>query len=206
MAKVGFKINSSLDKEKKSLAAEETNIKNVEKFLKDEKMLYDQEVSQIKAEMKEIKHVKHNLSIITSQFKRLEHFVQKKENLLHDVLLETSKSRTKADPKKALDKIRLINDLDMQIFSMTNKLFSELDRLILKETHELYSQTQKSKEILENISREGTSMMARIKRISSQVNNDKQQIFELENDLKKFVQEREDSEFEKNRPKAGFKQ
>ena len=207
MAKIGFKssnVADSIKREKETSKEEEQQFKEIDKILQEEAKIYQQQVANLKLQFKELSHLKHNLKILTTEYKRLHRMKDKKDKLLHQVNALRGRSKDSVDAQKALKNLQYIASLDNSIISMVQKFRDEIPRLIISETHSLYAKDEQTKTYLKELSREAEELQASVQRISRDTEYARQEVNNLNQYFQQLHKEQQKNKQWEERPKVGF--
>lgn len=177
--------------------------------LKEIETLFEKEIIDVETfeqnliqEFKEIEDLKKNLKIIIQQFKQAERLVIEKENIIKQLFIETTKG-DKINLNVCNEYINMINHLDQKTHPILYSLMSQLSRLNINKTHEIYSKSSKNKTEMKRIDTIAKELYVDVDMFISKTRTHDTRLSEISKRLDKIRNERYDR---KNTKKiTGFK-
>ncbi len=163
---IGF--NSRLEEEGKKELAEQGHLARVEQMLQKEIRDAQGFQKQIVLEVKLIEEMGKNVLVLEEQLKHLQKLHEKRERILAD--LRVNYRSAYPNPKAAEDCFEAINRIDSAAIPMIESMSYEINKIILRDSHNLYAESEKNQKKMKLWDRTAREIMAQIDRMKDSVN------------------------------------
>ncbi|MFP4567941.1 MAG: hypothetical protein ACLFN8_03270 [Candidatus Woesearchaeota archaeon] len=183
MTSIGFK------KTTEGVKDELKTISNLEEFIDKESKVLSNFATSLRYEFDELKHLESNFNVIRSHVQSLERQVEYKSDLIYHFHKENSARILNIDNLKKI--IHLLKRVESQINEMSGVILSEIQKLLIDQTHVLYNMSDQNKKIMNSVDKGARDIKAKVLTLINrhkisfdELNRAEQQIFALERERK----------------------
>jgi len=141
-------------------------------------------------ELRELRDLEANLSVISDQMETVRKLIRAREETLATLFAEQSKMRTEVDTHQCEQYLQIIYHLDGELRPMTHRIYQELEKLRLNDTHKLYRESGTNVDRMHAIDKEVRSIAAEILQINRRVDSNDSELNMIQTELNKLNLER----------------
>ncbi len=185
MAKIGFQS----DKIKNSKAEEET-LQTVEHTIQAEILNINSFQNVIRKELKELDHFKDNFQLIERFVQSMEKLSEKRQATIIKIRFLQAKRISEIDLSKIKAQFEIIRRIDQELNPMLVKAKEEIARLLVEESHIVYSSDKNTRAIMDTIDTELRLLQITIRNIQTRLEGTYNELTQIHTTITKLERER----------------
>ena len=184
-------------KEEKAL----DNLENTLLILKSSSQSFEKIIIR---ELTEIRHLENNLELISSEIVKIEQHTKVKEKLVKDLFTESEKDTKDLNLDKCESFISSIQQLNQWLLPLIDKVWTELNKLKVNETHEIYKESKDNQKTMKQIDKKSRGLLSNLRIMHNSTNSLEQSILKAQQKIVKIKEERRLNSNNSNTRKIGF--
>ena len=165
-------------------------IEQIQKFIQTEITSINEFESKIQKELREIDDLKYNFNIIKGQIESIRKLSINREKVIENIISENNKKKTDINLEKCKEYFQIITHIDNELTPMISKVYAELQKLFVDETHILYKESEDNRRAMHKIDDVVRKMAAEVHMINKRIEAYNSELQKISNELRHLEQER----------------